>query len=256
MLITQGNKMACVYVLINPAMPGLVKIGYTARTAIVRAVETSQGTGVPVPFKVAWYCETVTEDAAKLLEKRVHKHCAPMRENSSREFFKMTVEQAIGIIESIGQKANVIGRTSSEVEAHARAESIARSELARLAAEKIYEQQVSAMVKREREKRIVHLKRITHEPVIESYVAIVGEVIFKAILFGSIFGLTGGFMLGGVFSYKDRVMLDSGIFGFCIVSMVVGYSHWKNAIARRKIFPKLHEEYIKNQSELTFLLKK
>ena len=42
-----------VYVLTNPAMPGLVKIGLTSRNPQVRAAELTQATGVPAPFVIA-----------------------------------------------------------------------------------------------------------------------------------------------------------------------------------------------------------
>ncbi len=43
-----------VYVLTNPAIPGLVKIGRTSRTPAIRAAELSEPTGVPCPFEVAY----------------------------------------------------------------------------------------------------------------------------------------------------------------------------------------------------------
>ena len=43
-----------VYVLTNPAMPGVVKIDLTTKTPKAHAVELTAATGVPMPFKVEW----------------------------------------------------------------------------------------------------------------------------------------------------------------------------------------------------------
>ena len=46
-----------VYILINPCMPELVKIGHTTRAPKERAKELSDDTGIPTPFFVAWHEE-------------------------------------------------------------------------------------------------------------------------------------------------------------------------------------------------------
>src|SRR3954466_7359261 len=43
-----------VYILINPSLPGLVKIGKTTRSSESRAMELSAPTGLPTPFIVAF----------------------------------------------------------------------------------------------------------------------------------------------------------------------------------------------------------
>jgi hypothetical protein len=58
-----------IYVLSNPNMPGLVKIGYTDRSPEARAKDLSGATGVPGRFKVEKYWQM--EDAQKH-ERRVH----------------------------------------------------------------------------------------------------------------------------------------------------------------------------------------
>jgi hypothetical protein len=42
-----------VYVLTNPAMPGLVKIGKTTQVEVEERMKQLYGTGVPVPFDCA-----------------------------------------------------------------------------------------------------------------------------------------------------------------------------------------------------------
>ena len=48
---------AIVYVLSNPAMPGLVKIGRTSRDRLQSRMDELHGTGVPLPF----CCECAVE---------------------------------------------------------------------------------------------------------------------------------------------------------------------------------------------------
>ena len=82
--------MGCVYILKNEAMPGLIKIGYTTRTAKERAEELYKDrngnavTGVPMRFDVAHeeFCNNPRE-----LETLIHQELAELRPNKEREFF-------------------------------------------------------------------------------------------------------------------------------------------------------------------------
>lgn len=46
-----------VYVLTNPAMPGLVKIGKTTQLEVEDRMKQLYGTGVPVPFDCVFACK-------------------------------------------------------------------------------------------------------------------------------------------------------------------------------------------------------
>jgi hypothetical protein len=85
-----------IYILTNPAFPGLVKIGHTGRTPQIRAAELSAATGLPAPFTVAW-SHQVTDHAA--LEAIVHARLGNCRPNGSREFFRCSVNEARRAIE-------------------------------------------------------------------------------------------------------------------------------------------------------------
>lgn len=87
-----------VYVLINPAMPGLLKIGRTAGTSEDRAAELSAVTGLPTPFVVA--CEWYTSDC-DTAEAQVHKRLDAQRYSNDREFFRLPLKDAIRIISGI-----------------------------------------------------------------------------------------------------------------------------------------------------------
>lgn len=86
-----------VYVLTNPAMPGLVKIGMTNRVDMEQRMRELYGTGVPVPFKCEYACK-VKKSNTKLLEQVLHTAFSPNRVNPQREFFDIEPEQAIAIL--------------------------------------------------------------------------------------------------------------------------------------------------------------
>ena len=96
---TEGDSW--VYVLTNKTMPNLVKIGYTNRTPDKRAKQISRGTGVPLSFNVEYAFRCFN---GEMLERELHKFLTPYRLNSDREFFQMTVEDAIATIKLLGQR--------------------------------------------------------------------------------------------------------------------------------------------------------
>ena len=49
-----NQNTGIVYVLTNPAMPGIVKIGKTSRGSIDARLNELYSTGVPVPFECAF----------------------------------------------------------------------------------------------------------------------------------------------------------------------------------------------------------
>lgn len=46
----EDKDMGVVYVLTNPIMPGIVKIGMTTRSNVNARMQELYGTGVPLPF--------------------------------------------------------------------------------------------------------------------------------------------------------------------------------------------------------------
>lgn len=92
------NNFGIVYVLTNPAMPGLVKIGMTTRDNLDARMRELYGTGVPVPFECKYACRVKASDCAKI-EKALHTAFAPNRINANREFFQIKSEQAMAILE-------------------------------------------------------------------------------------------------------------------------------------------------------------
>jgi len=94
------KKHGLVYVLTNPAMPGLVKIGQTTNDITNRMNELYK-TGVPLPFDCDFACEV---DDCKLVEDALHEAFNPYRINPKREFFRIYPEQAIAILRMLSKK--------------------------------------------------------------------------------------------------------------------------------------------------------
>lgn len=86
-----------VYILTNPALPGMVKIGLTTRTPAARAAELTGSSGVPLPFAVAW--ARAVSDCA-FVETAVHRMLDDRRVSGKREFFRVNVNTARQVIEA------------------------------------------------------------------------------------------------------------------------------------------------------------
>jgi len=86
-----------VYVLMNPSMDNLVKIGKTERTPEERAKELSSTTGVPTPFVVVY--ESYFESCSKA-EEFVHASLENkgFRISSNREFFEVPINEAVDAV--------------------------------------------------------------------------------------------------------------------------------------------------------------
>ncbi len=90
-----------VYLLTNPAMPGLVKIGKTTRDDPQLRMGDLYTTGVPLPFD----CELAMEvDDETAVEAAFHQAFEPDRINPRREFFKIDVSQAEALLRLLGKR--------------------------------------------------------------------------------------------------------------------------------------------------------
>jgi hypothetical protein len=141
------------YILTNPHMPRLVKIGYTDRTPGERASELSGATGVPGSFVVerSWQLAE-----AQSWERRVHRALAQHRvsgehfELAANEAVRRTTEllRAAGLVGDDGlterERAKMVGAEKARREAAARAEDLARKAEAERAERAKAEQQRQA----------------------------------------------------------------------------------------------------------------
>lgn len=76
-------------------MPDLIKVGSTDRTVEERVAELNSATGVPTPFVPVLI---VAFPNPAVIEELVHKDLDKYRVNSSREFFRTSVELVIGCV--------------------------------------------------------------------------------------------------------------------------------------------------------------
>jgi hypothetical protein len=91
----QSSQLSVVYVLTNPAMPGMVKIGRTSQDDAKTRIDQLYTTGVPVPFNLEFVCKVPNSEE---VEKALHLAFAPHRINPKREFFTIEAIQAIAIL--------------------------------------------------------------------------------------------------------------------------------------------------------------
>ena len=84
-----------IYVLTNPAMPDIVKIGKTGRDILMR-LKDLYTTGVPFPFECAYAAKV---DDMDKWEKAFHTAFGPYQVNPNREFFSIDPEQAVALLE-------------------------------------------------------------------------------------------------------------------------------------------------------------
>lgn len=83
-----------IYILTNPSMPDLIKVGKTTKHPSSRMKELNS-TGVPKPFKLQ--LSLIVEDCS-LAEKHAHRILSKYRVNQKREFFKIPVKKAIEMV--------------------------------------------------------------------------------------------------------------------------------------------------------------
>lgn len=85
---------AYVYMVSNPVMPGLVKIGYTSRPLHMRLHELSNNPSIPVAFDLDAYWECDDKHDANAWEEYMHGVFAEQRIEGS-EFFTISAAKAV-----------------------------------------------------------------------------------------------------------------------------------------------------------------
>lgn len=85
------HTIGFVYIMTNEAMPSIVKVGLTSRLPEDRAKDLDT-TGVPEPFEIIYRTST---SRPKAVERRAHELLSEYRTNPKREFFRVTVNDAV-----------------------------------------------------------------------------------------------------------------------------------------------------------------
>jgi hypothetical protein len=85
-----------VYVLTNPTMPDLVKIGMT--DDLKSRMKSLYNSSTPVPFECYFAC-TVSD--MKFIEKSIHDGFDDCRVNPNREFFRIDPERIVSILKMV-----------------------------------------------------------------------------------------------------------------------------------------------------------
>ena len=96
-----GEGKEIIYVMSNPSLQGMIKIGYTGKEIEVRRGILSKATGVPTPFKVEYIYRL--QGRGMELEREIHSYLKEFRLNNEREFFEIDIKQAIEAIQKIGK---------------------------------------------------------------------------------------------------------------------------------------------------------
>ena len=101
-----------IYLMINPAIPNMVKIGKTTREPEQRAKELSSSTGVPIEF-VLVHKRLVNN--CTIAEKYIHEvlESKGVRVSKKREFFEIPIYEAIQVIEQYEDKEDSKNEASS-----------------------------------------------------------------------------------------------------------------------------------------------
>ena len=93
--MSSKGKEGIIYVLLNEAMPGYVKIGKTRGPIERRVLELSRSSSIPLPFE-CYYAVRVKD--VDLVEKSFHEAFGDRRVNPRREFFNVSPERIFSVL--------------------------------------------------------------------------------------------------------------------------------------------------------------
>ncbi len=111
-MTTKKENYGIVYVLTNPAIPDLVKIGMTNKENVEARMKELFNTSVPVPFQCEYACKVI--DCA-VVEKALHIAFHPYRIHAQREFFEINPEQAIAILKLLDKSSDITSEVAEEI---------------------------------------------------------------------------------------------------------------------------------------------
>ena len=90
--------IACINILINPSIEDVIKIEKTNGFAEKRSQEIRSNTNESTSFQVAY---SITSRKLDEIETLIFKKLDNYRENNRKNTFKMSIDNAIGIVEKV-----------------------------------------------------------------------------------------------------------------------------------------------------------
>jgi hypothetical protein len=108
-----------VYVLINEAMPGYVKIGFTQQDDLNQRLRQLDNTSTPMPFE-CHYAAKVPD--CRKLERTLHFVFGEKRTRANREFFKTDPDLAKAIIELVAIEVEAVSDPEQAITPEQRSE--------------------------------------------------------------------------------------------------------------------------------------
>lgn len=91
-----ATEYGFIYVIGNPSMPNIFKIGFTLNHPLTRMEQLSGATACPTPFELL--AAFGTPDP-RVVETLIHQELADWRINTQREFFKTSPAHVLAVIE-------------------------------------------------------------------------------------------------------------------------------------------------------------
>ena len=106
LLDTNPNRPHYIYILVNPSVPGICKIGYTTTTVYDRVKQINRATGVITPWDPVF---TYKCSDGCALEREIHEELGimGMRVNNRREGFIIDIDSARAVIEKLGKNYKI-----------------------------------------------------------------------------------------------------------------------------------------------------
>ena len=101
------NDVRQLYVMTNPTIPDMIKVGMTTVGAHSRAVGLSSSNALPASFQVYGYVDlpNITQGELRDLEQEAHRRLERYRFSEDREFFTVSPDQALAVLHEVKQDA-------------------------------------------------------------------------------------------------------------------------------------------------------
>ena len=95
--VTGAVGTAYIYILSNPSMPGIYKIGFTTKTVKDRVCQLNASTSIPTPFSIEESYE-IEAGIELAVETRAHQLLKTIGKHKGKEFFEAELELCKGVV--------------------------------------------------------------------------------------------------------------------------------------------------------------